>query len=710
MEIKVSDKYQALWQPRTRYFLITGGRGSAKSFTVGLWACNMLLAYKNWKVLFTRYTLSSANISVIPEFREKIDLLGVGDEFNMTNAQIGHKVTKSEIIFSGIKTSSGNQTAKLKSIPGLNVFIVDEAEEFVSEKDFDTIDESIRMPDTPNIVILVMNPQDVEHWIWKRWFEKSHCMETIDGHAIPISTHPDITHIHTTFLDNYHNISKDYVAKIEAIKNKSPEAYAHRFLGKWLDKKQGVIFPNWVEGEFDTSLPFAYGLDFGFYPDPLALVKVAVDATANKIYVKEIIYEQSLSYDMVVTKIRNEVETDAMIIADTSEPRLIDALLSNGMNVNKTEKYAGSVVDGIKRMLDFTIVVTEESYNMKHELRNYIWNDKKSSTPLDADNHCFVGETLITTNKGLKRIDQMQVNDYVLTSNGFQRVLLKHCNGLKQVNKYLIQFDTFLLSLTCTKDHLIKTSQGWKQIQELKKGMKIYLIKSSTGKNITSIQTKGIFLKELKECTLKFGNFITVKFLKIIMFIIKMAIQGITILQTLNALKPQNICPNTANKELLKIKNGLKTFRKKELQLHQNGINHQRELNGIGNTQIIVTLDTKHTGKDIALFVQRFLLKILKGLNFAQTNVNQHIEGVSDLMTLKSNALFVKENLSGINIQKQNVVAINAEELKEAKVYDLMIENNHEYFANGILVHNCIDALRYGSLRLMQGSDSLAHN
>ena len=387
MKIKVNPKYQALWKPKTRYFLITGGRGSAKSFTVGLWACNMLLAYKNWKVLFTRYTLSSANISVIPEFREKIDLLGVGDEFNMTNAQISHKVTKSEIIFSGIKTSSGNQTAKLKSIPALNVFIVDEAEEFVSEKDFDTIDESIRMPDTPNIVILVMNPQDVEHWIWKRWFEKSHRMETIDGHMIPISTHEDITHIHTTYLDNYHNISKDYIAKIDAIKTKSPEAYAHRFLGKWLDKKQGVVFPNWVEGEFDNSLPFAYGLDFGFYPDPLALVKVAVDTTANKIYVKEIIYEQNLSYDMVLTKIRNNIELDAMVVADTSEPRLIDALTSNGINVHKTEKYAGSVVDGIKKMTDFTIVVTEESYNIKHELRNYIWNDKKSSTPMDADNH-----------------------------------------------------------------------------------------------------------------------------------------------------------------------------------------------------------------------------------------------------------------------------------------------------------------------------------
>jgi hypothetical protein len=413
---------------------------------------------------------------------------------------------------------------------------------------------------------------------------------------------------------------------------------------------------------------------------------------------------------MVLTKIRNSIELDAMVVADTSEPRLIDALTSNGINVHKTEKYAGSVVDGIKKMADFTIVVTEESYNMKHELRNYIWNDKKSSTPMDADNHCFVGETMITTNKGLKRIDEIQINDYVLTSNGFQRVLLKHCNGLKQVNKYLIQFDTFLLSLTCTKDHLIKTSQGWKQVQELKKGMKIYLTKSSMEKNTTSTKMKGIFLKELKECMLRFGSFITVKFLKIIMYIIKMAIQGITTLQTLNALKPQDICQNTVNKEPLKIKNGLKTFRKKELQQHQNGINHLRELNGIGNTQIIVALDTKHTGKVVALFVQKYLLKIVAMLNFVQTNVSQHIEEIQELTILKKNAVFVKENLSLISIQEQNVVAINVEQLQESLVYDLTVETNHEYFANGILVHNCMDALRYGCMRLLEGSDVLAFN
>jgi hypothetical protein len=29
------------------------------------------------------------------------------------------------------------------------------------------------------------------------------------------------------------------------------------------------------------------------------------------------------------------------------------------------------------------------------------------------------------------------------------------------------------------------------------------------------------------------------------------------------------------------------------------------------------------------------------------------------------------------------------------KVYDLMVESTPEFFVNGILVHNCVDATRY---------------
>ena len=89
--------------------------------------------------------MQSAEISIIPEFEEKIYKLGESENFDITKTFIESKKTGSGIIFSGIKTSSGNQTAKLKSITGLNGLIVEEAEEFLDEKAFNTIDDSIRL-------------------------------------------------------------------------------------------------------------------------------------------------------------------------------------------------------------------------------------------------------------------------------------------------------------------------------------------------------------------------------------------------------------------------------------------------------------------------------------------------------------------------------------------------------------------------------------
>ena len=58
----------------TRYFIITGGRGSGKSFEVGRFA-TLLSFEKGHKILFTRQTMTSAHLSIIPEFQEKIELL-----------------------------------------------------------------------------------------------------------------------------------------------------------------------------------------------------------------------------------------------------------------------------------------------------------------------------------------------------------------------------------------------------------------------------------------------------------------------------------------------------------------------------------------------------------------------------------------------------------------------------------------------------------
>jgi hypothetical protein len=51
--------------------------------------------------------------------------------------------------------------------------------------------------------------------------------------------------------------------------------------------------------------------------------------------------------------------------------------------------------------------------------------------------------------------------------------------------------------------------------------------------------------------------------------------------------------------------------------------------------------------------------------------------------------LFADASLLKVNIMQKNVVQENAQQ-----VYDLTVDSCHEYFANGVLLHNC-DLTRY---------------
>jgi phage terminase large subunit len=334
--------------------------------------------------------MTSANLSIIPEFIEKIELLGVGNHFSITRDSIVNLQTKSDIIFKGIKTSSGNQTANLKSLQGVSTFVLDEAEELEDETTFDRIDLSIRKKGVNNRVILVMNPATKEHWIWNRFFEGHTKYIEIEGEQVPVSTHPDVCHIHTTYLDNKVNLSESYLNSLERIKNTNPSKYKHIVLGGWLDKSEGCIFgDNWREGEFDESLPFIFGADYGYVTDPSTLIKVAVDNKAMRLYVDECLYEGGLSTDQLSNEYSKYCTNQDLIIADNAEPRLISELWDKGFNINPCQKGKDSVRNGIAKMQDYEIIVTPSSHNIKKELNNYAWHDKKSNTPQDNYNHAI---------------------------------------------------------------------------------------------------------------------------------------------------------------------------------------------------------------------------------------------------------------------------------------------------------------------------------
>ena len=322
--------------------------------------------------------MSSAEVSVIPEFTEKIDLLGASPLFKVNKKDITNK-SGSTIMFRGLKTSSGMQTANLKSLQGVTTWVLDEAEELTDETVFDKIDLSIRQVGTHNRVILILNPATKEHWIYKRFF--------LDAGVEPGSNlvKGDVTYIHTTYLDNIKNLSKSYLDRIEQIRLTNPFKYKHVILGGWLDIAEGVIFENWRYGDFDNSLPYIYGMDFGFSVDPTTLVKVAIDMKLKRIYVDLKLYQAGLSTDKIYQAILKEPK--GLIVADSAEPRLISELKAKGVNIEACTKGADSVRAGILTLLDYELVVTESSTKVANELNNYVWSDKKSNTPVDAFNH-----------------------------------------------------------------------------------------------------------------------------------------------------------------------------------------------------------------------------------------------------------------------------------------------------------------------------------
>jgi len=376
--IQLNDKYVPLFTDKSRYFVVTGGRGSGKSFGVNVFLLN--LTYESGhKVLFTRFTLTSAAASIIPEFIEKIELMGVESDFRITKDEIINLTTGSSIMFKGIRTSSGNQTAALKSLSGVTTFVLDEAEELVDEDTFSKIDFSIRSNNKSNRVILILNPTTKEHWIYQRFFMYPNVKAGTNG------SKGDVTYIHTTFEDNKDNLSKSYLEQLYDLKRRDIVKFEHQILGGWLNKAEGTIITNWKVGHFVQTELMCYGQDFGFSTDITSLVKVSVDKDTRSVYVKQIYGKTNLSTSDIAYRNKKECGTD-LIICDSAEPRLISELKNMGLNIRPTIKKKGSILSGIALMQDYQIIVDRESNGIIREINNYVWHER-NQRPVDKFNH-----------------------------------------------------------------------------------------------------------------------------------------------------------------------------------------------------------------------------------------------------------------------------------------------------------------------------------
>lgn len=401
--IKTHEVYYPLYNDTEHFiYLITGGRASGKSFSVGTFIERLTFEYNKDKnishqILYTRYTMTSASISVIPEFLEKVEMDGTESYFHKANNDVVNTMTKSRVMFRGINTSSGNQTAKLKSIQGVTTFVVDEAEEWLNEDEFERIMLSIRTKGLQNRVIIIMNPCDSNHWVYQRFIKDTHKIVEYDGVPVQISTHPNVLHIHTSYLDNIENLSEQFMKEILTMKQNNPERYAHIVMGRWADVAEGAVFKKWgIVDEFpEYAKKIGRCIDFGYSNDVTAIARCGV--VGNRLYIDELCYRNAMTSGDIVRELRQEAERgdDGFVYSESADPRLVDEIALGGVIIYPVAKGSGSIEAGISKMLDYEIYVTKRSLNTQDELRNYVYAKDKfghyTNIPEDHDNHILDG-------------------------------------------------------------------------------------------------------------------------------------------------------------------------------------------------------------------------------------------------------------------------------------------------------------------------------
>lgn len=147
---------------------------------------------------------------------------------------------------------------------------------------------------------------------------------------------------------------------------------------------EGNIFTGW---EFIDKIPeekelLGYGLDFGFAPDPCALVSLwKVD---GKLLAVEEWMETKLTPEQIVAKVIMTTQPNTLIIADNARPEIISQMQQSGIQVLpcvKQENIAGQLVGvngQLEKMNEFKFLAYGK--NLEEEYLDYRYNESRDGT------------------------------------------------------------------------------------------------------------------------------------------------------------------------------------------------------------------------------------------------------------------------------------------------------------------------------------------
>ena len=522
-----------------------------------------------------------------------------------------------------------------------------------------------------------------------------------------VETRPECVTIHSTYLDNPF-LTAEQVAEIQS--NRTDRNWWTVYGEGKVGTLEGLIYDfDLVDALPDpTGYVEVQGLDFGFTNDPTARVRCLVDTKRKAVYVDERCYRtRMLNADIVADLQRDAVPRQIPIYADCAEPKTIAEIAQSGFNVRPCTKGAPVRSDKltfqIHWMQGWTLHVTKTSLNLINELRNYTWekdrDGKPTNYPIDKFNHCFTGDTLIETEHGPKRIDEIIEGEKVWTSGGLRRVERLFKNGRKKIWNISIIFANFTVRMSVTPDHKVKVGEQWKKVSELKKGDTLWLSRFLTERNTGYILENDISQGGQGACIESSGNTTTARSRQDTKSTTKTAIRRImtSAISSASRLKP------TVQSILTRLFAGGNpkspaSICSKSDPLQQSGIGAKKGESGTGCTQSerkrrMLSVPASAADLNSCPYIQtQDFAPINARQNGDETSTSTRREGLVSSAGKSSARTNLETPFVAVAAVVQDIEFHNAE---QREVFDLCVNDIHEYFANGILVHNCLDALRY---------------
>lgn len=367
------------------HYDFSGGRGSLKSSTISILVVLLIMQEQNKNIhaLVLRKVANTIRDSVFAQYIWAIGELGAAAywESKVSPMELIYKPTGQKIMFRG-----ADDPMKIKSIKvpfgyiGITHF--EEKDQFAGRSEIRTILQSTMRGGSVFWNFESYNPPISRD----NWANKDSLEEREDR----------LCHKSTYLEAPREWLGEQFILEAEHLRDTDERAYQHEYLGIPIGTGGNVFDKLELRDISDEEISrfdrIYQGVDFGWFPDPFAFIRLHYDRARETIYLIDEIYQNKLSNEESSKMIYERGYTDARIVCDSAEPKSVADFRAMRLPAIEAVKGAGSVEYGMKFLQRRTIVIdrrrTPHAYD---EFVGYEYERNKEGEIIsgypDANNH-----------------------------------------------------------------------------------------------------------------------------------------------------------------------------------------------------------------------------------------------------------------------------------------------------------------------------------